>query len=310
VTIGIPTYNRIETLEQSVGAALAQDVSSLEVVISDNASADGTEEYCRRVAAGDPRVRYVRQPVNMGPAANFRAALAAATGHYFMWLSDDDWIDPDYTRVCIEALRAEPGCAIVAGRAVLHEEDGASRPLPVTNLTGRSPGGRLLRYLAGVRDNSCFYGVMRRSDADAARLVPSIGDDWAFMCAIAYLGRVRTLDTTQVHRRAGGSSANITKLVTRLGLPRRVKYWPHTHVATAVRRQILTNDAVFAPAGRLGRRLLAWIATLVLVTCQEVRWYVLSGLREVLVVVIGRGRFERLKRRVRGVSHPAGPTRA
>src|SRR4051812_48138560 len=94
VSIGIPTFNRAESLRRSIRSALAQDHPALEVVVSDDGSTDNTAAVVAELAAHDARLRCVSQAVNLGHARNFQAVLEAARGEYFMWLSDDDWLDP------------------------------------------------------------------------------------------------------------------------------------------------------------------------------------------------------------------------
>ena len=56
-------------LRRAVDSALSQDYPNLEVVISDNASTDGTQAWCEQLARRDSRLRYVRQPTNVGAFA-------------------------------------------------------------------------------------------------------------------------------------------------------------------------------------------------------------------------------------------------
>ena len=60
VSIGLPVFNGMPYLETALDSLLAQDESDIEVIISDNASWDATEDHCRAVAAHDTRVRYSR----------------------------------------------------------------------------------------------------------------------------------------------------------------------------------------------------------------------------------------------------------
>src|SRR5689334_3512409 len=107
VSIGLPTYNRVARLERAVKFILAQDYPNIELVISDNASADDTPALCRRLAEADRRVRYLRQQTNVGPTANYAAALAAASGDVYMATADDDWLAPNYVGNCLTALLAD-----------------------------------------------------------------------------------------------------------------------------------------------------------------------------------------------------------
>ena len=103
VTIAIPTYNRSDGyLRETLGSALAQDYSPLEIIVLDNASTDGTTAYV--ASAADERVRYIRNDTNVGVNDNFNNCLRHARGDYFLLLHDDDHIDPDFVRSCMTAL--------------------------------------------------------------------------------------------------------------------------------------------------------------------------------------------------------------
>lgn len=94
VTVAIPTFNRIELLKRSVESALSQSYEDLEIIISDNASTDGTQEYLQGLS--DPRIKVLLNTENLGMVANWGRCLNSATGTYFLLLSDDDaFVDPE-----------------------------------------------------------------------------------------------------------------------------------------------------------------------------------------------------------------------
>ena len=68
----MPVYNGMPYLPEAIESLIAQDHADLEIVICDNASTDGTSEYCRRVATLDSRVTYHRFDENLGAAVNFQ----------------------------------------------------------------------------------------------------------------------------------------------------------------------------------------------------------------------------------------------
>jgi glycosyltransferase involved in cell wall biosynthesis len=70
VSIGVPVFNGERFLAETLDSLLNQTFSDLEVVISDNASTDQTEEICRAYAAHDARIRYYRNDVNRRAAWN------------------------------------------------------------------------------------------------------------------------------------------------------------------------------------------------------------------------------------------------
>jgi glycosyltransferase involved in cell wall biosynthesis len=168
VSICIPTYQRAATLARALDSALAQTHPRLEVVISDNASGDGTAELCRAVAAADARVRYLRQERNLGPTANFNALFAACRGDYVLMLADDDWLDPGYVAACLAALRADPGAALIAGVARYWRDGHYAFPGVVHEHRQSDPAARVLAYLTAVDDNGVFYGLMPRAVLERA----------------------------------------------------------------------------------------------------------------------------------------------
>src|ERR1700748_1804909 len=96
VSIGIPVYNGADFLGAAIESHLGQTFGDFELVISDNASTDGTEELCRGTANQDSRVRYVRQDENIGANANFNEVVRLSRARYYRWAADDDTLSPDY----------------------------------------------------------------------------------------------------------------------------------------------------------------------------------------------------------------------
>ncbi|WP_081689116.1 glycosyltransferase family 2 protein [Inquilinus limosus] len=108
VSIGLPVYNGENYIAEAINSVLAQTYADFELVICDNGSTDRTEEICRRYADADPRIRYHRNPRNLGASANFGRTFELATGEYFRWLAHDDVLAPTYLERCVAALDREP----------------------------------------------------------------------------------------------------------------------------------------------------------------------------------------------------------
>ena len=126
VSIGMPTYNRVDSyLPSALGSALNQDYPNLEIIVSDNASTDGTEEFIR--AKSDLRVRYFRHDKGIGGKNNFNFCVEQAKGAYFLLLHDDDLVDPDFISVCVRALHGREDVGVV--RTGIRLVDGEGRVL-------------------------------------------------------------------------------------------------------------------------------------------------------------------------------------
>jgi Glycosyl transferase family 2 len=110
-TIGIPTYNRADFLRKSLKAACDQTSNDVEVLVSDNASTDETAEVVRSFGG---RVRYHRNPENIGMWPNFVQLAEMASGDYFSFLQDDDLVHRDFARRASEALNRDDDIAVYA----------------------------------------------------------------------------------------------------------------------------------------------------------------------------------------------------
>ena len=104
LTVGLPVYNGATYLAESIDALLGQSYEDFELIISDNASTDGTPDICRRYEKQDSRVRYVRQPCNIGLAPNHNFTVEQARGELFKWASHDDLYARDMLKYCVDAL--------------------------------------------------------------------------------------------------------------------------------------------------------------------------------------------------------------
>ena len=90
LSIGLPVYNGEDFLAESLDSLLGQTYEDFELIISDNASTDGTADICRRYEKQDSRIRYIRQPRNLGCAPNHNVLVQYARGELFKWASHDD----------------------------------------------------------------------------------------------------------------------------------------------------------------------------------------------------------------------------
>jgi hypothetical protein len=113
VSIGLPVRNGAEKLEHLIQSLLAQSHSRLELVISDNASTDATEEICRAFAKTDERVVYVRHPQNVGLLNNFKSTIERARGEFFRWISHDDLLEPTAISRCLDVMLSDDRLILV-----------------------------------------------------------------------------------------------------------------------------------------------------------------------------------------------------
>jgi len=265
VTVGIPTYNRAALVGRAIDSVLGQDYPHIEVIISDNASNDGTEGICRNQVACDSRVRYVRQPDNIGATRNFEEVLRLATGDYFMWLGDDDWIDPNYVRLCMERLTKESGSVLVGGVANYYKSGVSTGRGQNLSLAQSTWWIRVVTYFWRVRDNGIFYGVARTALLRSLLPIRNVmAGDWLHIAVLASHGRILTIGGTSAHRDLGGATTSYAQIARSLGLPSVVGQFPFCFIAWSAFADIAWRHRGYRGHGPTARFSLAVIVALCL----------------------------------------------
>lgn len=94
LSICIPTYNRKDLLRQTLLSLLPQLSEEMEIVVSDNASIDGTDTMIAELMRRYAQIRYHRWPENMGADRNYLRAVEAAHGEYCWLFGSDDLVQP------------------------------------------------------------------------------------------------------------------------------------------------------------------------------------------------------------------------
>lgn len=253
VSIGIPTYNRSVSLVRAVESALAQDYEKLEIVISDNASTDETGNVCVDLCKKDARIRYIRQPKNLGMTENFRRALAASHGAFFMWLSDDDWLDPSYISQCMAFLTNNGDYVLVCGTDKYYKRGEFLYESTKLDLAEDSRIARVLSYYRKVTITGVFYGVARSDLLAGLKLQHVLGGDWLFSAAVAYLGKVKMLETTSIHRSIEGASQDLENLGLNMGMSTFQAKNAHLAIALAVLSDVGWTSPTYRSSGKFAR---------------------------------------------------------
>jgi hypothetical protein len=162
VAIGRPVLPRERSVGRAIESVLGQTHTDFELVVSDNASTDGTSAVCRSYATADARVRYTRRPSTIPAYENFRFVFHATSAPYFMWLSGDDHMVPSLLEDATAILDTRPEVACCVPRVEFEHPDGSRSPAAGTVPLLGTAAQNLCRFLEDPMDNSRFYGVHRR----------------------------------------------------------------------------------------------------------------------------------------------------
>jgi glycosyltransferase involved in cell wall biosynthesis len=131
VSILIPTFNQEKFIGACVASALDQTYRNLEVIVSDDASHDATGEITRQFLV-DARLRYERNPINIGRVKNYRRLLYEfASGEWVLLLDGDDClVNSQYIAHAMELARSAPDVVLVFGRILQGQDLATARISP------------------------------------------------------------------------------------------------------------------------------------------------------------------------------------
>ena len=192
LTLAMPVRNGQRFIESALESILAQSFDDYELLIVDNASTDATPAICKRFAGSDRRIRYVRNPVDLGAGGNFNRCVELASGRLFKWCAHDDVIGPGYLEHCVRALAANPRAVTAYGPLIQVDAEGAptgyvERPLPP--LDGASPAARFRMLMHRQGLDAAIFGVHRLDVLRSTSLHrPYYGSDCALLAELALLG--------------------------------------------------------------------------------------------------------------------------
>ena len=164
VSVGLAVYNGERYLHDAISSIVAQTFRDFELIICDNDSIDGTREICLSFAAEDERIRYLRNPVNIGGVRNENRTMFLARGEYFKLAAHDDLIAPEFLERCVAVLDSNDNCDVCVTGAVIIGERGEPIETRVSRAGSESRRSQRIRSIADWR-YSCeaSYGLMRMS---------------------------------------------------------------------------------------------------------------------------------------------------
>jgi glycosyltransferase involved in cell wall biosynthesis len=214
VSIGLPVYNGERHVKDAIQSILGQTLTDFELIISDNASTDDTERICREFAEQDQRIRYDRNPRNLGAAANYNRVFALSTGKYFKWAAHDDMCAPEYLAKCVDVLERHPAVVLCYPRAKIIDDTG----IPIKDyddclhLDAEQPSRRLRGYFLNQLVFQPVFGVMRRAVLAQTPLIANyIGSDFVLLARLALAGQIYEIPERLFWRREhSGRASHLT----------------------------------------------------------------------------------------------------
>ena len=210
ITIGLPVFNGGDLVVRAVSSILNQTFKEFNLIISDNSSCDGTFERCFDLVKSDPRVTLIKQKENIGAWQNFEFLLTQCNTEFFMWLSHDDMLYPQFLEKNLNFLRENN--AFVA--SVSDCEDFSNKR--VLELISKAEKVTRLRAMCCRHENNfMFYSLYRTkilrqvflSEYPVSKVMRA--HDWIIVYAILRHGPINVLlGQNLIEKKISGSASD------------------------------------------------------------------------------------------------------
>tara|TARA_B100000315_G_scaffold194775_1_gene185527 strand:- start:297 stop:1229 length:933 start_codon:yes stop_codon:yes gene_type:complete len=215
VSIGLPIYNGEEHVREALDSLLSQTISDFELIISDNASIDKSEEICLEYARNDERICYYRSEVNNGAIWNVNRVFELSRGKYFMWAAHDDLWERNFIETCLKGFDSNADIILSAtGSNIMNDEMNELIVLDRGLTTvGQEPAARFKKYRRMIQGypntNSIFYGLHRRETLGKVMPMKKImAVDHVLLATSTLVGEFITSDEVLHYKRYGGASSS------------------------------------------------------------------------------------------------------
>jgi glycosyltransferase involved in cell wall biosynthesis len=224
ISIGMPVYNEARFIQQTLESILSQDYENFELIISDNASQDDTGSICQYYATKDKRIRYFRNPTNIGAENGLRVFELAQEGEYYVFIGGHDLWHPNFLSHCLSEITRYDSNVLAFPQTVWIDTNNQSLgliPGSAIDTVGLDPISRLHVSFWGIYYCFPMYGLFK---SNALRQLTCLGvkviaPDNILLAELSLLGTFSHLKEPLLYLRKlddyGSMESYVAKLFTR-----------------------------------------------------------------------------------------------
>lgn len=219
VTLGIVAYNSEAFIRQTLDSALGLDYPNYEINIIEDVSTDSTGDICREYARKDKRVKYFRNPVNVGARRSYLRAFELCRGDYFVWAADHDLWHPDFIKVLLPVLLDDPEIALCYPQTILIDRNNKPMGLMANDTLDTHGQPAVERFKKVIRELTVcnmFHALYR---ASALRRVKSygvvMGSDHVMLADLSLQGSIVQIKEPLFYRRQNRPPESFEQMIAR-----------------------------------------------------------------------------------------------
>lgn len=215
ITLAMPVYNHAKYIGEALKAAFAQTDQKFEIIIMDDGSTDNLEEALKDFK--DPRISFFKSEKNEGMMASANKMLKMAKGDFFVLLSADDTMSPDFLEKCRREFTQDPFLEYVASQNDFMTEDGKphTEPHPF-KMIERARNRSQEEWQQHLRIGNVYFGIgMYRTSAlkEVGGWDPAHGviSDYEMYLKLLPRYNIRVIEENLTHTRLHGGNQSLLK---------------------------------------------------------------------------------------------------
>jgi len=161
----MPTYRRAAHITQTIRSVQSSSLRDFELLVRDDGNGDdGTPEAVAAAATGDPRIRYWRNPRNLGMPRNLNGGISEARGDFIAVCHDHDLYAPTFLEAMVAALNRHPTALFAHCAIEVVDERGACIGTHRADWPELTPGRNWIAFMLTRFDCPvCALTLVRRS---------------------------------------------------------------------------------------------------------------------------------------------------